>query len=136
MSDSFSVATTRDDVGFGSYPPIGLGRVTNVQLTLANPVPGATRRDATVTFTVSAPLGGPITIEWPPGYFYGFPIRYEITGPGFIPSSGEAQPLVSENTFALLPPWVINSRYFNGVRNFFFEGDNYFFRNTPFVVAL
>jgi len=115
LSDSFSVATARDDAGFGAYPPIGLGRVTNVQLTLANPVPGATRRDATVTFTVSAPLGTSVTMTWPPGYFYGFPIRYEITGPGFGPSSGEAQPLVSEQSSAIFPPWVIPSRYFNGI---------------------
>ncbi len=102
-----------------------------MQLTLSNPVPGATRRDATVTFTVSAPLGSSITIEWPPGYFYGFPIRYEITGPGVGPSSGEAQPQVSDNPNALLPPWVINSRYFNGVCNFFLKATIIFLVTLP-----
>lgn len=114
-SSAFSVVTSKDAIGFGSYPPIGLGRVTNVQLTLSDPVPGATRREATVTFTASAPLGSSLTMSWPPGYFYGFPIRYDITGPVFGSLSGEALPLVSDSTGSPFPPWALSSRYFTGI---------------------
>jgi hypothetical protein len=131
---SFSVVTSKDAIGFGSYPPIGLGRVTNVQLTLSDPVPGATRREATVTFTVSASLGSSLTMSWPPGYFYGFPIRYDITGPVFGSLSGEAVPLVSDSTGSPFPPWALSSRYFTGVRNCL-NATNCF-RNVAFVVSL
>ena len=77
---SVSVSTTLDDAGFSSYPTIGAGRVSNVQFSLSNPLPGDTRRTATITFTAQAPLGnsGFISVTWPAGYLYGSPIFYAL----------------------------------------------------------
>jgi hypothetical protein len=117
-SSSISVATSRDDPGYSSFPSIG-GSVTGVQLFIPQPlVPRAARRTATITFTASQAIGGnggPITISWPPGYFYGYPIYAAVTdvSGNSLLSNIQTSPLTIPQT-TLFP--IVDSNFFDGVR--------------------
>jgi hypothetical protein len=114
---AISVSTTKDVAGFSSFPSIG-GRVSGVQLVVPQPlVPHATRRTATISFTVSQAIvsksgNSEVSITWPPGYFYGFPINAAIIDVNGKTSPAAVTPMNIDTS--MFP--IVDSNFFDGVR--------------------